>query len=129
MYRARFKQWGLRKNFSEEEILAMCRVKAQRDATTCRGSETLFFRRQKPVDWVKVRRYLRDSPGTIDKLRVLIAHDRCRPGCIEKILPHDIYVVSHHPQRVIRGERRSEEVEQTLLALHAHWVAGESEII
>lgn len=107
----------------------MCRVKAQRDATTCRGSEALFFRHQKPVDWVKVRRYLRDSPGTIDKLRVLIAHDRCRPGCIEKILPHDTYVISHQPPRVIRGERRSEEIEQTLLALRDHWVAGKSEMM
>lgn len=129
MYKTRFKQWGLRKYFNEQEVLAMCRVKIQRDAKASPKSESLFFCRGKVVDWTKIERYLRENPGTLSKLRALAVTDPKRPGCIEEILPCNIFVISHRPPRLIRGDKWNEENERALLALRDHWIPGKSEIL
>ncbi|KAK4154934.1 Clr5 domain-containing protein [Chaetomidium leptoderma] len=55
MYKKRFKAWGLQKNLSTDESMAMCQIDEQRRIV--KNKKTLFLRRGKLVEPGKLRRF------------------------------------------------------------------------
>jgi hypothetical protein len=55
MYKKYLKAWGLEKNLKTEEAIAMLRITAKRLKEG--NKKTLFFRRGRPVDPGKLRRF------------------------------------------------------------------------
>ncbi|KAI8223099.1 hypothetical protein K4K54_006390 [Colletotrichum sp. SAR 10_86] len=70
MYKTRIKRWGLDKKFKEAEILALLKLKRDRDAV---GKNTRFAIRNQDVDWGRVVHYLKRRPDLQDTLRLSAA--------------------------------------------------------
>ncbi|KAF3798864.1 hypothetical protein GCG54_00008322 [Colletotrichum gloeosporioides] len=79
MYKTRIKRWGLDKKFKEAEILALLKLKRDRDAV---GKDTRFAIRNQDVDWGRVVHYLKRRPDLQDKLR-LSAADDCNKSVVQ----------------------------------------------
>ncbi|KAK2770172.1 hypothetical protein CKAH01_04515 [Colletotrichum kahawae] len=65
MYKTRIKRWGLDKKFKEAEVLAMLKLKRDRDAI---GKDTRFAIRNQDVDWGRVVHYLKRRPDLQETL-------------------------------------------------------------
>ncbi|KAK5662217.1 hypothetical protein OQA88_8122 [Cercophora sp. LCS_1] len=65
MFKVRIKRWGLEKNNDEAKVIAMVRIKRERDKA---GKETAFRLGERAVDWKDIERYIKRKPGVLAKL-------------------------------------------------------------
>lgn len=70
MYKTRIKRWGLDRKFKEAEILAILKLKRDRNAV---GKDTRFAIRNQDIDWGRMVHYLKGRPDLQDILRLSAA--------------------------------------------------------
>lgn len=119
MYKSRLKAWNMEKNLRREEVLAMMRVKMQRDFS---GQKAEFWRNGKMVSYETLHNYLRFNKKASADLRRYIDSDRKSMLPIEAILPAHIVVLN--PMPPLKFDERMHNTEGMLVGFQNYTQAA-----
>jgi hypothetical protein len=87
MWKTKITEWGLDKNNKKDDVLAILRKKAERDAA---GKKTLFKLRGRDVDFKDIERYATRNHITETTIGELVASHPRTPSDIQCLTPEPI---------------------------------------
>lgn len=115
MFKSRIKAWKLTKNLRPDEVLAMARVQARRDA---KGIPAEFWRHGRVVRPDRIERFLSNHPHVVTKLRQYVPADAMMRGRIEALLPPHIVVLA--PMTPLQFDDQLHSAESIIVGLKGY---------
>lgn len=117
MFKNRFKYWGLSKRLRADEVLALLRVKAARDAD---GAPVAFSRHGRPITMKNLKRYKRDSP----KAQVLTESHAVAKASVDDLIQNflpsrGLVALVPRPSKGLRGDEALYVTESSIASLRS----------
>lgn len=115
MFKDRFRHWRLSKNLQPDEVLALCRIKLNRDAV---GAPLEFYRYGKLVTPAKLERYLCDHPNLQAKLASFVPDEVTTDRLIDNFLPaHHLVALTPCPSKSLSTSTKTDIIESAIFGL------------